>query len=164
MPKFLLLSFITVGHFQLYWIYKNWQWIKTVQKEDIWPIPRTFFANIMNFALFQRIAIEGDPKHRYSWFSALSIPLAILYLVASMLDRAMLRIPSLPEWLAIVSLLSVLILVPVALQVNKYNSEKPDIVAKNGTYGWTSWMLIVGYAPLALAVWFGCAMILWEAI
>lgn len=162
MKKFLLLSFITVGHFQLYWIYKNWQWVKTVQNEDIWPIPRTIFANIMNFSLFQRISNEGDAKYRYSWFPALSIPLAILFLGANMLDRAIMRIPTLPEWLAVISLLSVLILVPVALQVNKYNSEKSEIVAKNGTYNWTTWLLIIGYTPIALSVWFGCVMILWE--
>ena len=159
MPKFLILSFITIGHFQIYWIYKNWLWIKTVLKEDIWPIPRAIFASFMNFALFPRIAEEGDPKHRYAWYSALSIPLAILFFLAAMLDRAVNRIPTLPDWLSIISLVSILVIVPVAMQVNKYNFEKPELVAKNGKYRWTSWLLIAGYTPIALAVYFGTIMV-----
>ena len=159
LPKFLILSFITIGHFQIYWIYKNWLWIKTVQKEDIWPIPRAIFASFMNFALFPRIAEEGDPKHRYSWFTALSLPLALLFFLSAVLDRAINRIPTLPDWLSIISLVSILVIVPVAMQVNKYNSEKPELVAKNGKYRWTSWLLIAGYTPIALAVYFGTYMV-----
>ena len=113
----------------------------------------------MNFALFPRIAEEGDPKHRYGWYAALSIPLAILFFLSAMLDRAINRIPTLPEWLSIVSLFSILILVPVAMQVNKYNSEKPELLAKNGKFRWTSWLLIAGYTPIALAVYFGTIMV-----
>ena len=159
LPKFLILSFITIGHFQIYWIYKNWLWIKTVQKEDIWPIPRAIFASFMNFALFPRIAEEGDPKHRYSWFTALSLPLALLFFLSAVLDRAINRIPTLPDWLSIISLVSILVIVPVAMQVNKYNSEKPELVAKNGKYRWTSWLLVAGYTPIALAVYFGTIMV-----
>ena len=159
MPKFLILSFITIGHFQIYWIYKNWLWIKTVRKEDIWPIPRAIFASFMNFALFPRIAEEGDPKHRYAWYSALSIPLAILFFLAAILDRAVDRITTLPDWLAFVQILSLFILVPVAMQVNKYNSEKPELLAKNGKFRWTSWLLIAGYTPIALIVIYGLILI-----
>jgi len=159
MPKFLILSFITIGHFQIYWIYKNWLWIKTVQKEEIWPIPRAIFASLMNFDLFPRIAKEGDPKHRYSWYSALSIPLALLFLSSSVLDRITNRVEELPGWLSLIPIFSFLIIIPVAMQVNKYNVEKPELVAKNGKYRWTSWLLIAGYTPIALAVYYGSLMI-----
>ena len=45
------------------------------------------------------------------------------------------------------------------MQVNKYNFEKPELVAKNGKYRWTSWLLIAGYTPIALAVYFGTIMV-----
>lgn len=162
MSKFLILSFITIGHFQIYWIYKNWLWVKIVQKDEIWPLPRAVFASLMNFALFPRIAEAGDPKHRYGWFAALSIPLAILFFLSAILDRATDRIPTLPDWLSLLPLLSIFILVPVAMQVNKYNTETPELVAKNGKYGWNTWLLIAGYTPIALAVYFGATWLLIE--
>ncbi|MEP1231312.1 MAG: hypothetical protein ABJG88_11605, partial [Litorimonas sp.] len=162
LPKFILLSVVTLGHFQIYWLYKNWQWIKTVQKDDIWPVARALFASIMNFALFPRIAAEGDAENRYKWFSALSIPLAILYFASGVLDRVILRIPTLPDWLSALSMVSVLVLIPVAMQVNKYNTGREEFVALNGRFTWTTWLLIAVYLPLAAVSWFGVILIIQE--
>ena len=162
LPKFILLSFVTLGHFQIYWIYKNWQWVKTVQKDDIWPIPRAIFASFMNFALFPRIAEEGDDSLRYKWFPILTVPLAILYFLAAALDRAIIRIPTLPDWLSVVSMFSVIILIPVAMQVNKYNVEKVEVLARNGSFSWMTWLLIAVYLPITLVSWYGIIIIIGE--
>jgi len=162
--KFLFLSFLTIGHYQIYWFYKNWQWVKTVLHEEIWPVPRAFFSGIMNFSLFPRIGeigVERDKKG-YSWYGYVAFPLAILYFLSGVYDRAVNRIDSLPEWTALISFLLIVLPLPVLLQVNKYNEDKPELISKHSRFSIFTWGLIVLYAPIAILVYYGMSVILYE--
>jgi hypothetical protein len=73
--KLILLSLSTFGIYQLYWAYKNWKVIEN--KENISPIPRTFFHAIFVFGLFKRI-FEAGKKQGFSEYTSVDL-VAILY-------------------------------------------------------------------------------------
>ncbi|MNJ20318.1 hypothetical protein D3C77_146510 [compost metagenome] len=66
--KFLTLFLLTLGSYQIYWAYKNWQQFKQSSGEDMWPIARAFFAIFFTHALYReadaRIKQNGST---YNW-------------------------------------------------------------------------------------------------
>ena len=160
MKKFLLMSFVSLGIYQYYWIYKNWVWVKIVGEEEIWPIWRTIFAPIMNFSLVGHIS-QHD-KAGYKWFLGLSIPIALIYFLFNILDRAISRIDTLPEWLSLLSLVSVLVLAPVAMQINKMNEDRDELIDQNSAYTWKTYGFLAMFAPIFLVVVYGMFIIITE--
>jgi hypothetical protein len=75
--KLVLLSLSTFGIYELYWAYKNWKVIEI--KEDISPIPRTFFHAIFVFGLFKRI-FESGKKQGFSEYTSVDL-VATLYFI-----------------------------------------------------------------------------------
>ena len=163
MKKFLILTIATLGTYQIYWFYKNWQWVLSVKNEQIWPAVRSFFAGIMNFALFPKIAEESD-GNGYKWYPALALPLAFLFFAGNVLDRAIARIDSMPDWAALVSVASMFISLPVAMQVKKINSHHPELIANNSKFTWRSYGLIGVFFPIAFLSYLGCGYILAEIL
>jgi len=163
LKKFIILTIATLGLYQVYWFYKNWQWVRTVKEEEIWPAVRSFFSGIMNFALFPRIADESGNKG-YGWYSALAMPLAILFFVGNILDRAVSRIDTLPDWMTLVSLLFMFVSVPVAMQVVRINADKPELIAQNSKFTWRSYGLIAVFFPIVFLSYFGCGYIFMELL
>lgn len=156
--KFLLMSFISIGVYQYYWIYKNWMWLKTVEGKLLSPVWRTIFAPIMNFSLIGHMA--QHEKTGYSWFLVLSLPIAILYFAVNVFGRIVDRIDTLPDWYAILSFLSILILVPVAMQVNKMNEERQELIDQNSKFTWHSCALLALFMPAFIMTMFGIIVIL----
>ncbi|QLL12493.1 DUF4234 domain-containing protein [Pseudomonas chlororaphis] len=60
--KFLTLFLLTLGIYQLYWAYKNWQQFKQATGQEMWPIARALFAIFFTHALYR----EGDAKIKAS--------------------------------------------------------------------------------------------------
>jgi hypothetical protein len=54
-PKFIALSFATLGLYHLYWFYQNWKLERLRTNEDISPIWRTIFLPVFTYSLFHRI-------------------------------------------------------------------------------------------------------------
>lgn len=107
---------------------------------------------------------DGIKELRYSWFPFVTAPIALLYLGFAVLDRVVDRIESAPDWLALISLLSVFVLLPIVAQVNQYNQNQPDILKLNGRFTWRTWLLIILYAPLAIMVLFASVIIFSELV
>jgi hypothetical protein len=59
-PKFLVLSFCTLGLYQLYWFYKNWMAVKERTGESIIPFGRAFFGIFYCYALLKRVRAHDD--------------------------------------------------------------------------------------------------------
>ena len=53
--KFVVLSICTLGIYELYWAYKNWQRIRLASGETLDPFWRAFFAPFWGFSLFRRV-------------------------------------------------------------------------------------------------------------
>jgi hypothetical protein len=158
--KFTILSIATLGIFQLFWMFKNWYWIKHVAGEDISPGARTFFGNITIFSLLSRIA-RMEPSG-YSWYPFASVFLAILFFADAILDRLIMRVDTLPDWVSLVSLFGSVILVPVAMQIKKMNTGKEDVLAHYARFDLPAIALILLYLPATAIVWFGSYIILTE--
>ncbi|BCS32271.1 hypothetical protein TBR22_A14810 [Luteitalea sp. TBR-22] len=79
-PKFVVLSLLTFGLYQLLWWYRHWVRLRDVGGEDVWPVPRTVFANVFAYFFFDRVNEEAD---RQLTPTLLSPPLlAVAYFVA----------------------------------------------------------------------------------
>jgi len=55
MSRFVVLSIVSCGFYDAYWIYKNWQYIKRRESLDILPFFRGIFGIFFCHALLQRI-------------------------------------------------------------------------------------------------------------
>ena len=157
LKKFIILSTVTIGIYQYYWIYKNWLWLKTVRNEDLLPGVRSFFADFTNFSLFPRIA---KFENGYAWFPIAAIPLAILCFGFAILNRATSRLDSLPQWLIVVGLLGFTVMIPVAMQVLKINENNDDVIMKYSKFDLPAIGLILLFSPVAFLVYWGALNIL----
>jgi hypothetical protein len=83
--KLIVLSIATLGLYEAYWFYRHWQQLRRVGGEDVWPIPRTFFAGLFSYSLFSRVTQEADSQGAPSLFSPLL--LAFVYFAALMSSR-----------------------------------------------------------------------------
>jgi len=53
--KMVTLFIVTLGIYQVYWLYRNWRLYKQSTGDNIWPIPRAIFAVFFIHALFNAI-------------------------------------------------------------------------------------------------------------
>jgi hypothetical protein len=141
--KLLILSFGTLGLYQYYWIYKNWQLHKQRTGKDISPLPRAFFAILFVYQLFKNID-QQTAEHNTRRISA--GPLAMLWIVATLLWK----LPD-PYWL--VTYLSILVLVPVQWAVNDLNAvASPGHDANTRFTAWNWVAVLLGLPFFALAI------------
>lgn len=146
MKKFILLSFISFGTYQSYWIFKNWLWLRNVKQENISPVWRAIFAPFMNIGLFRRI--KDVEQSGYMWFEYAAVPLALLYFIGAVINRVYEKWETAPLWFGVLALATMLILVPVVLQVNKMNEGCEDLIAKNSKFDWPVVGMIVIFSPI----------------
>jgi len=104
--KLAVMSFFTLGIYDLYWFYKNWKAVQTEKDGKFWLFIRVLFCPISAFSLFKKM---GIPK---------ASPLAAAYLASCMASR-------LPDPWSLVSLLGFLPLVLVQITANKSSASKP---------------------------------------
>jgi hypothetical protein len=103
--KFVVLSIVTFGIYEMYWAYQNWKRIKTASGQDLSPFWRAIFAPMWGFSLFERVRTMARNGGIDVGWNADS--LAILYLLLTTLAW---RLPD-PLWL--LALVSVVPLLPV---------------------------------------------------
>lgn len=121
--KFVIMSIITLGFYELYWFYKNWKHIKRRDDSDIWPIPRAIFSPIFCYSLSEDVNKHSEPGS-----TALnSVPIALAYFVIVATWRA----PD-PYWL--VSVISFLPLIPIVSAINAMNQTSDSDLAHNSRW------------------------------
>ena len=131
MVKLVVMNFCTLGAYQYYWFYENWQLIKERESLDILPFWRTFFAVIYCFPLFGKIETTGDLLH----FRQL-IPSGVL--AAGWILLSVLSMLPDPYWL--VTFLSIVFLVPVQQQINRINEQLAP--GHNPNKNFTAWNIV----------------------
>jgi hypothetical protein len=115
--KFAVLSAGTLLVYTYYWFYQNWKFEKLRSGENLWPLPRTIFAPLTAYFLFDAIRISLK-RHGLPVFSAGSLAAAFIVLNMTW------RFPD-PYWL--VSSLGFLPLLPIQASINKLNLKiAPD--------------------------------------
>ncbi len=69
MGKFIFLSVVSLGLYEIYWMYKNWQFIKQRRNLKIIPLARAIFSLFFIYSFFKNIfliAAEKGYEERYS--------------------------------------------------------------------------------------------------
>ncbi len=63
--KLVILSVFTMGIYEIYWFYKNWEAIRKGEQQEISPFWRAWFAVFYCYSLFKKI-LQSAKKHDYS--------------------------------------------------------------------------------------------------
>ncbi len=146
LSKFIPMTILTFGMYELYWAFRQWRWVRVHKGEKIWPTWRAIFGVITNFSLFPRMARESEQG--FKWFKNWAIPLATIILLLNICS-AMIDEFDVPLWTSIaVYWIALLAFVPVVMQVEKLNEERPNILDENSKYGWQAILGIIVSAPL----------------
>lgn len=88
--KMVLLFILTLGIYQLYWFYRNWQSYRQLSGQKIWPLPRAIFAVFFVHSLFRGVNDQRDrlAERLPAWNHSLHATIIVLLLIISqVLDR-----------------------------------------------------------------------------
>jgi len=143
--KFLVLSTLTMGLFNAYWMYRNWLAIKTAHNLHTMPIVRGWFV-IIWFYPFMAHLIE-DSKKRFGDNRAMPVYAAILlavgYVLMSIID---VYVDS--NYGYITFFLTPLLFLPSLAYINKVNEKDTQAYSYNSTWRVTTYLSIILFIPL----------------
>jgi hypothetical protein len=142
--KLAVLSVCTLGFYELYWFYRNWQRIRVREQKDFSPAVRVFFALIFCYPCFRRI-------RRYGVAMGLAgrPPIILLALAWVMVKIA----GAFPMPLALISLSGFMLLLPVQAYANTINAEMVPMHDRNARFTLANWgWILVGSCLLLLSL------------
>jgi uncharacterized protein DUF4234 len=143
--KFVVMSIVTFGIYELYWAYKNWMLIKARSSEQLSPVWRAWFAQLWSFSLFSRI--RDGARERGLHVEWTPVWLAAGYLLMTLFVR-------LPGTLALLSVLSFLPILPVVQTIATVHEQgrfRDELNARYSTLDCVA-IAIGGLALVAAAV------------
>ncbi|MCA9981056.1 MAG: hypothetical protein KDD89_09485 [Anaerolineales bacterium] len=123
--KLVVMSFCTLGLYQIYWFYENWQLYREREEERIYPLIRAVLAIVYAYALFKEVK-QAAQKYGASLPPNIAV-LAGLYVVLNLLGFA----PTALVWL---SLTAVFVLLPIQEVVNEVNRRATPDVPPNAQF------------------------------
>lgn len=87
--KFYLLFFSTLGFYQVYWFYKNWQLFKARTNAGIWPVMRAIFSIFFIHSLLTKVDNSINESGReFEWDSnSLATTLVLLKVLENLMDK-----------------------------------------------------------------------------
>jgi hypothetical protein len=142
--KLVILSVCTLGLYELYWFYKNWQLIRLREASNISPGARAFFAIIFCYQCFSRIRTAGVEAGITPALPAGALAIGWVLLTLTW------RLPD-PYWL--LAYAAIAFLVPVQSHVNRINAAvAPGHDANDRLTGWNWLWISVGGLILILAM------------
>lgn len=150
LEMFIFLCFITLGIYNIWWIYKQWRFFNQKERSDILPAARAilsvFFLNYLFIRIYKYAGSKGYQATRDPF------PLYIGFLIFNLLAR----LPD-PYW--IISLLAFIFLIPPfkALNYAKENTEGL-IVIEQSTFSGRQIALIIVSATLWILILLGFLM------
>jgi hypothetical protein len=141
--KLILMSIFTLGLYEIYWFYKNWNHVKIRTRQKIRPFWRAIFSVFYCYSLFKNIQESADSHGSRQginpgWLALGYILLSITY-----------KLPD-PFW--VVSLLAFLPLIPAQGAINSINAKVAPRAARNSNFSAANIFVgIIGGLCLALA-------------
>ena len=129
--KFAVMSFFTLGLYDLYWFYRNWQRIRVRQQRNIKPSLRTMFVLIYCYPCFREIRKTG-----LQIVSGSAPPMGLLAAGWTVMYLAF-QLPK-PGWL--IAIFSWVFMVPVQAYVNQINLEAVPGHDKNSRFTAWNWV------------------------
>jgi hypothetical protein len=142
--KLIVLTICTLGFYQLYWFYKNWQLIRDREDIAVLPAARALFAYFYCYQAFCRV--RDFPTTNISNSRLPAGPLAAGWIVTTFLSN----LPD-PYWL--ISFSAVAFVVPVQAMATKVNAVVAPGSDPNRRFSAGNWATVgLGGALFALAL------------
>lgn len=156
-PKRLaLFSILTLGVYEIYWFYKNWQAVKKFERQKISPLGRAFFVVFYCNSLFKKI-LKSAKSHGYQGSYSPGW-LATVYILLLFVGNGLSKVESSDVglnlvWL-VVAISSFIPLLFVQKAIN-FNNEKikGDADLKRGFSGGEVILIIVGLIWFFFTLW-----------
>lgn len=151
--RFVLMSIFTLGIFETYWIYKNWQYIKEKDNLDIMPFWRAMFGIFFLHSLLS--SIEEDHELNLiekATFSGAN--LATVWVIMMVIGNILGKFDdiSINIFGILIALPSFLCLLPVQKYINQVNNTfNPDSTYAEWSFGQVL-CLLVGIPLFALVL------------
>lgn len=148
--KFIFLSIISFGTYEIWWMYKAWKFYQQKEKLDIMPVARAIFCIFFLYALLNKIMDSAKEKGYSGSYSA-----GVLF--AGFIGVNILsKLPD-PFWL--ISILGFVFLIPPynALNYAQQHSTDFEVIEQTSFSGRQIGLIIVGLAFWALVL-FGLYM------
>ena len=124
--KFIILSILSLGLYEVWWIFKSWRFFRDKDNLDIMPAARAIFAIFFLNSLFENIQDFSKSKGYSKTFS--SVGCFIGYIGLTFVSK----LPD-PYWM--VSFLSMLFLIPALESLNYGIKNSGDYrIIENGNY------------------------------
>ena len=141
--KFILLSLITFGIYELVWFYRNWKFLKKEQNLKITPFLRTIFSTIFawSFASYlKKFLKENNIICNYSPFF-----IWISYFIICILWK-------LPDPYSLLWYLTFVPLIPLVKSMNKYWLSKEQNLSLKKFSWWQIILIIIGVILFLLII------------
>lgn len=141
MWKFVVMSLLTLGIYDIYWTYYQWKRIRDREREELSPFWRTFFGFLWNFSLLPRIAASGA-KHQVpvGWNGT---ALALGYLVSQF--SLLLPMP----W-QMIGFVAFAPLIPAAITIERINRAAGATEDPNARFSGGNWIAMILGGPIIL--------------
>lgn len=141
--KFILLSIITFGIYELVWFYKNWKLLKEEKGLKISPFWRAFFAPLFAGSIAGHLQKYLKEKNSPCDYSATLIGISYFIL------KILCKLPD-PYWL--VSFFTFIPMLPLVNSMNSYwEKEEQNLLPKKFTW-WQIILIILGIILLILSI------------
>lgn len=117
-PKFIFLSFMTLGIYPIWWMYKEWRFFSQKDGLDILPAARAIFGIFFIFPLFKKINSYSLEKHNSNSVNAGL--LTVFILIFAFLGR-------LPEPFLYITFLGFIPFIPAVSLINELKMKDDDL-------------------------------------
>ncbi len=145
--RLIVLSIISFGIYEVYWLYKNWNYFKERDSLNIYPFWRGVFGFFFCHSLLRKI--HGDNEARaFATPTFTPSVLATIWVVMVVLQNAMSRVPGLAAGIIAGLLPSYLCFVPVQKFMNEVTSRRNPTA---GYYNWSPGHVLC--LALGVAIW-----------
>lgn len=147
--KFCIMCLCTLNLYGVYWVYKNWCYLRDKEGDNIVPVFRSLFM-VLSFYSFHRNLKAYCKKHNkeYRISDFVGFALAVLFFILSVVGTS-------HTWISLVGLVSFVCLIPFVLAINALNGESSNHFEENSRFGVAHFMLVLLagqfwiYVPLA---------------
>lgn len=134
--KLVVLSIATLGLYEIYWFYKNWQAVKEQGKEEISPFWRTIFTFIFALGLFERVLSSSKKVGYKKVYNPLVLTVIYILLIFTV---------KMPDIWFLLSFLSFIPLLTIQKAINFNNSiVVKDYVEDDRFSAWEMFISIIG--------------------
>ncbi len=139
--KFVVMSTVTLGFYQIFWFHKNWQLIKSKEGSKIMPIWRAIFGIFFIYSLIEKIKKSANSSNVSTNYNSTLI--VMIWIIVRILSRFSSEfLPLLIDIL--VDFMFALVLIPVQKAANNLNLAIAPRHDRNDRFsGWNIAAIVV---------------------